>query len=302
MQQADLSHNRVSKKNKRRRASGTISYAARLTFLLIAFCVAFGASAAVGGQPRPTVVDPVTEGLVRVWEIAPPNPGDVTFAVIGDNQGSTTVFPRLLTQVSDDPDIMFAVSTGDTVNDGTRRLFTFFFSQVSRYLTKPLILTASNHELFRGIEHYESVVGRRNYSFTFGDVYFIVIDDISSNRMDSVFADWLTKELDASESYAATLVFMHAPLYDPPESGIHHSVGPRTAERLMNIFRGHRITHIFCSHIHGYFTGDWEGIPYTISGGAGAPLVGTDPAHFFYHYLKVRVRGGAVTAEPVPVP
>ena len=69
----------------------------------------------------------------------------------------------------------------------------------------------------------------------------------------------------------------------------------------MDVLRGHRITHIFCSHIHGYFTGDWEGIPYTISGGAGAPLVGTDPAHFFYHYLKVRVRGGTVTVEPVPV-
>ncbi len=283
------------------RASWLSVRIAWLAAVLALFWAIPAAGFALDNQANREAVDHVTEGLIRVWEIAPPNPDDFTFAVIGDNQGSTTVFERLLSSVSGDPDILFAVSTGDTVNDGTGRQFGFFFSQVTRYLTKPLILTASNHELSRGIEQYESLVGRRNYSFTFGNAYFIVIDDISSNRMDSVFTEWLTKELEAAGKYAATLVFMHAPLYDPPGSGIHHSLGPRSAERLMDIFRGHRITRIFCSHIHGYFTGDWEGIPYTISGGAGGPLTGTDPAHFFYHYLKVRVKDGAVTAVPVPV-
>jgi len=259
------------------------------------------ASVAAGGEPARPFVDPVTEGLSRIWEIAPANPDDITFAVIGDNQASTTVFERLLVNISNDPDILFAVSTGDTVTDGTPGRFDFFFSQVSRYLTKPLVLTASNHELSRGAAAYESLVGRRNYSFTFGNVYFIVIDNASANRMDSVFEQWLIKEFKTADRYAATLVFMHVPLYDPPGSGIRHSLGEGAAERLMNIFRGRRITHIFCSHIHGYFNGDWEGIPYTISGGGGAPLIGKDPAHFFYHYLKVRVRGGVVTFEPVPL-
>jgi hypothetical protein len=280
--------------------SGLGSSAGRLPVALALLWLLLTVSLAAGGESIPAAVDPVTEGLSRVWEIVPANPNDFTFAVIGDNQGSTTVFPRLLTQISKDPDILFAVSTGDTVTDGTRRRFEIFFWQVSRYLTKPLILTASNHELSRGAALYESVVGRRNYSFTFGEVYFIVIDNASASRMDWIFEEWLAKELDAADRYAATLVFMHVPLYDPPGSGIRHSMGEKTAERLMNIFKGRRITHIFCSHIHGYFTGDWEGIPYTISGGGGAPLVGTDPSHFFYHYLKVRVEDGAVTYDSVP--
>jgi serine/threonine-protein phosphatase CPPED1 len=272
----------------------------RLPFALVFFWAILAGPIAFGGQLLPGA-DPVTEGLSRVWEITPTNPDDFTFAVIGDNQGSITVFPRVLAGVSNDPDILFAVSTGDTVTDGTRRNFELFFRQVSRHLTKPLILTASNHELSRGAALYESVVGRRNYSFTFGNAYFIIIDNAGAGRMDSIFEKWLTKELDAADEYAATLVFMHVPLYDPPDSGIRHSLGKKAAERLMNIFRGRRITHIFCSHIHGYFEGDWEGIPYTISGGGGAPLIGTDPAHFYYHYLKVRVENGAVTYEPVPV-
>ncbi len=285
---------------KKLAVSGLGSSAGRLPVALALIWLLLMVSPAAGAEPIPAAAGPVTEGLSRVWEIVPANPNDFTFAVIGDNQGSTTVFPRLLAQISTDPDILFAVSTGDTVTDGTSRRFEIFFWQVSRYLTKPLILTASNHELSRGAALYESVVGRRNYSFTFGEVYFIVIDNASASRMDWIFEEWLAKELDAADRYAATLVFMHVPLYDPPGSGIRHSMGEKTAERLMNIFRGRRITHIFCSHIHGYFTGDWEGIPYTISGGGGAPLVGTDPVHFFYHYLKVRVEDGTVTYEPVP--
>jgi hypothetical protein len=54
------------------------------------------------------------------------------------------------------------------------------------------------------------------------------------------------------------------------------------------------VTHIFAAHIHSYFSGDWNGVPYTITAGAGAPLYGTDPAHFFYHYLKVTLKDGRV--------
>lgn len=285
-----------------RPASEIISCFGRLIVPLILLTSLTSGPAAVGAQLDAAVLDPVTEGLARVWEIVPADPDDFTFAVIGDNQGSKSVFPRLLVQISDDPDILFAVSTGDTVNSGTERLFDFFFSQVRRHLTKPLVLTASNHELSGGVELYETLVGRRNYSFTFCDTYFIVIDNITASFADPIFAQWLSKELDAADRYEATLVFMHAPLYDPPGSGIRHSAGERTAGRLMAIFRGHRITRIFCSHIHGYFEGDWEGIPYTISGGGGAGLVGSDPAHFFYHYLKVRVRNDVVTYEPVRLP
>lgn len=281
--------------------SGLLSYAgwlpAALVFLAAALC-----APAAGGQASPDAVNPVTKGLSRIEEIVPSDSGDFSFAVFGDNRGSTTVIEHILSRISDDPDILFAVSTGDIVGRGTPELFDFFFAQVARYLTKPLVFVVGNHELAGGgIELYESVVGPRNYSFVFGDAYFIVLDDTNGNRIDAVFEQWLTKELDVAGTYDQTLVFMHVPLYDPPGTGIRHSLGPRTAKQLMDIFKGRRITHIFCSHIHGYYRGNWEGIPYTISGGAGAPLIGTDPAHYFYHYLKVRVRGGAVTVETVPV-
>jgi hypothetical protein len=67
-----------------------------------------------------------------------------------------------------------------------------------------------------------------------------------------------------------------------------------TGRRLAALFRRYRVTHVFAGHIHSYFTGNWDGVPYTITAGAGAPLYGTDPQHFFYHYLKVTLTDGKI--------
>jgi hypothetical protein len=257
---------------------------------------------ACGGQPAAAGDNPVAAGLSRISDIVLADPHTFTFAVFGDNRGSTTVFERLLTEISDDPDILFAISTGDIVGTGSPSRFDFFFSQVSRRLTKPLVFAVGNHELLgRGEGLYPSVVGARDYSFVFGGARFIILDDTKPGGTDTAGEAFLKRALESTDGSTETFVFMHVPLYDPPGTDIRHSLSPAAAERLMGLFAGHRITHIFCSHIHGFYQGEWGGIPYTISGGAGAPLVGTDPAHYFYHYLKVRVNGGRVTVEAVPV-
>ena len=107
-------------------------------------------SSAVGGSRIPAAVDPSPRASPGYGKSSPrtrmtlPLPSSATTrAALPSSRASS---PRS----ASDPDILFAVSTGDTVNDGTRRQFEFFFWQVSRYLTKPLILTASNHELSGG--------------------------------------------------------------------------------------------------------------------------------------------------------
>lgn len=91
---------------------------------------------------------------------------------------------------------------------------------------------------------------------------------------------------------------MHLPLYDPRGGNDQHSVSKGTADQLIQLFRQYNVTHIFASHIHGYFEGQWKGVPYTTSGGAGAALHGKDPRHYFFHYLKVHILGGKLKVEP----
>ena len=91
---------------------------------------------------------------------------------------------------------------------------------------------------------------------------------------------------------------MHVPLFDPrgrPE--YVKCFSEKEGKDLLELFKRYRVTHLFASHIHGYFSGAWEGIPYTITGGAGAGLHGKVPEHFFHHYIKVHVSGDNVELE-----
>ena len=108
---------------------------------------------------------------------------------------------------------------------------------------------------------------------------------------------WLEQEFSKSQSYKTRLVFLHVPLFDPRGGENHHCLPEATGRRLAALFRQYGVTHIFAGHIHSYFSGNWDGVPYTITGGAGAPLYGTDPKHFFYHYLKITLRGDQVEVQ-----
>ena len=73
----------------------------------------------------------------------------------------------------------------------------------------------------------------------------------------------------------------------------------KNAKKLLSILKSGNVTMVFCGHIHGYFKGEWNGVPYIITGGAGAELVGLDPKHYFYHYIKVHVTKESVSYELV---
>jgi len=114
---------------------------------------------------------------------------------------------------------------------------------------------------------------------------------------------WLEDELQKSQTYKTRLVFMHIPLFDPRTGEKKpHSLNPEDAAKLLTMFKKYNVTHVFVAHIHDYYAGSWEGVPYTITGGAGAPLYGQDPQHAFYHYLKVTLRDKQAQVQVRPLP
>jgi hypothetical protein len=114
----------------------------------------------------------------------------------------------------------------------------------------------------------------------------------------------LEAELQKSQPYKTRLVFLHVPLYDPRKGQKEpHSLQPETASRWLALFQKYKVTHVFAAHIHSYYANAWDGIPFTISGGAGAPLYNNeDPEHAFFHYLKVSIQGDRVQIQVRPLP
>jgi 3',5'-cyclic AMP phosphodiesterase CpdA len=219
------------------------------------------------------------------------NPDDFTFAVFGDNKGNYSFFEPLLSDVAQDKEIAFAMDLGDLVGDGKRGQYGRFLNQVQKNVAIPFLTAIGNHDLENGSNNnYQETFGPTYYAFRVGQCYFIVLDESKDSGFDRTEHQWLEDELKKARTSKARFVFMHMPPFDP--SGRYAL--EKDWKDLMDLFRSYNITHLFTSHIHGYFSGVWEGVPYTITGGAGARLQGSDPEHFFHHYVKVHVNNGKV--------
>ena len=214
-----------------------------------------------------------------------------TFAVFGDNKGNYSFFEPLLYDISQDKEIAFAIDIGDLVSDGKRGQYRRFLKQVQGSLAIPFVTAIGNHDLNNGSSNnYQDIFGQTYYAFQVGQCYFIVLDAITRSGFDKAKCQWLEDELRKAQVSKARFVFMHVPPFNPTGT---HPPG-KDWKDLLELFRRYNVTHFFASHIHGYFSGVWKGIPYTITGGAGARFHGSDPEHFFHHYVKIHVNNGKV--------
>ncbi len=218
-----------------------------------------------------------------------------SFIVFGDNKNSITTFNELIDRVNKE-NVSFAIDVGDLVFNGEKEYFSLFINQIRR-LNKPLLTAIGNHELYdRGRANYYDIFGRFYYSFSVGNSYFIVLDDANEENIDIWQMNWLKNELQKSMNYKYRFIFMHVPLYDPREGKQpgHSLKNVTLADELNDLFDKYNVTMLFCSHIHAYYRGIWNRTPYIITGGAGAELEGTDPNHYFHHYIKVDVSDNGV--------
>jgi len=222
------------------------------------------------------------------------DPNDFSFVVMGDNKGNHSVFEPLLRDIGHDEEIAFAIDDGDLVDEGTVGHYRRFLNQVQENLVIPFLTAIGNHDLDNNgsNNNYQDIFGPTYYSFQVGQGYFIVLDAITQAGFDKTERQWLEKELQRGQVSKARFVFMHVPVFDPRGGTFHKSLPDKDQKDLLDLFRRYKITHLFASHLHGYFSGVWAGVPYTITGGAGARLQGKDPEHFFHHYVTVHVHNG----------
>jgi serine/threonine-protein phosphatase CPPED1 len=241
---------------------------------------------------------PQGRNAAEVRRIPLSGPSDYAFAVLGDNKGNTTVFEPLLRAIDKDPDIAFAVHTGDLVDGGTREHYAALLNQLKADIRRPFLAAIGNHDLDRGsASAYSDVFGSLHYAFKAGGDSFIVLNAYNESGLGNGEFEWVEQELAKAQSSRYRFAFMHVPPFDPRGSGFDKCL--KDGDRLVALFKQHRLTRLFASHLHGYFSGSWQGLPCTITGGAGAKLQGKNPDHFFYHYVKVRVRGSGVDVAPI---
>ncbi len=239
----------------------------------------------------------------QLKQIKVPVGDNLTFAVLGDSRSNPQVFEQVLKRMDRDPSLAFAIDLGDLVETGSVENFQNFLDRVRHNLHLPFLTVLGNHDLEKehGARLYRRIFGPDYYSFQIKDNYFIVVNDVGKTGLGEAQWRWLERELKQSRTYKTSLMFLHIPLCDPRGGENHHALSEDNGRKLAALLRQYHVTHVFAGHIHSYFSGNWDGVPYTITAGAGAPLYGTDPEHFFYHYLKVTLKEGKVSIQVQPI-
>ena len=230
--------------------------------------------------------------------------GPITFAYLGDPKNSP-IFQQIVDKLNKDASLQFAIIAGDLVLFPDRETFAAFLKQ-RRDLEIPSLTLPGNHDVaFNDMYLYYHIFGRMYYAFVLGNSKFILLDDSNETDIGCEQEAWLKKELEDGMRYKHRFVFMHVPLWDPRDKpGVlfhyaHSLKNPDAARRMEELFLKYKVTTLFVSHIHAYYNLTTRGLHTIISGGAGAELVGKEPDHTFYHYVRVKVTDQGVKTEVV---
>ena len=226
---------------------------------------------------------------------------EFTFAVLSDNHRNYPVFKNVLSKIKKSG-ALFAIECGDMGQTGSKESFNTYLGNVSSF-NKPLMVGIGNHDLLpsgskMSNANFKEYFGRTYYAFNVGRSKFIMLDDANRRGWGATQTKWLEAQLaraDDSKKFDHCFVFMHVPLLDPSHKGKGPGHGIQDAnneKQMKTVFDKHHVSVIFTGHVHGWFEGTWGKTQYVITGGAGGTLGGSDPSHFFHHYIEVTVKPG----------
>jgi len=240
----------------------------------------------------------MTVGLSRAAESVYP----VRLAVIGDRTGGHVpgIYGQVVREVGRlHPDLILTV--GDQIEGYTDNTETLqsewdeYFELIEPFEV-PIYLTPGNHDILSDIQEnvYRERVGEPHYSFDYGDIHFVILDNgrwEKSDELPSGQVDWLINDLDHSRHCRHKIVFMHKPYWA-------NSTAIGQPDTLHSLFVAYDVDAVFTGHYHEYFSGEYDGIIYTGVGSSGGSTE-PGPTGLMYHFCWVTVSEDDIAIAPI---
>ncbi|MFH1532508.1 MAG: metallophosphoesterase [Pseudomonadota bacterium] len=238
------------------------------------------------------------------FRTAPDWPRPFSFAVFGDNRSDHASHSMVVDMMLAD-EFEIVMNTGDMVSDGEVEddWDVFFGIEADLFRSNPFYPTVGNHEESDGavpiverVFHTPAVSSGSGeetyYSFDYGSVHFLVIDDfvhvnpwylciLQGKMYDLCFTadqeSWILADLQAAAADPAidhVFVFVH----EGPYSSKENRTGSAAMRELLPVFATSKVRIVFSGHDHLYEHGiSGNGLHYVVTGGGGAPLYGSKP-------------------------
>lgn len=236
----------------------------------------------------------IAPGQYQTASFSVPTGSEYSFAVIGDNRDGREIYTGLVNTFNEISPA-FILNGGDLVSSGSESQYKTFMTDSAK-LSIPFFTALGNHDIKSdGRMHYNRLLAPDYYDFSWGNARFFVLDN-ADGKMDEGQLAWLENNL-GNRTSEHVFILMHKPTFDPRPGGTHTVDSQELADRLELMAAKYKVTAVFASHIHMYHHSVRLGIPYYITGGAGAPLYTAADAGGIYHYLLVKIAGKEVTIE-----
>jgi len=257
--------------------------------------------------------------IVLIWTLClgGTQRADFSFVFCGDSRfgsRSPNDHPEILGRIVKEVNILrpdFFIYGGDGPDYNSLENYERFKACLDS-LRVPYYVVVGNHDIYIPDGGYSRKLhrrffGRTYYSFTYGNTYFIILDTAGHGTRPWGIREsspeqweWMMEELGKVKKYEHTFVVTHTPPYDAPPMRNHAFTDAKEAKEFVELMAKYGVTAVLCSHEHLYYEASWGGVPYIISGGAGAVLYAPPERGGFYHYVRVHV-GEDVEVEVVPI-
>lgn len=245
--------------------------------------------------------------LIRTIKAEPAPPEGFAFVVLGDSRGNMEMAKKVYRQAALEKPA-FIMHTGDLTSHGTVADYLHYhLPLVDQIAPLPVIPVPGNHE--KGPEEdfsgFKAIYGADRFSFVFGGCRFVGVNNGDEDRLSTADLKYLETELSAPVP-GMKFVFQHVPptFVEKSAAKARAKVGyhgfTANADALRNLMKSKKVQAVFFGHDHGFATRTFDGVHYTITGGAGAHLY--KRMNWLvpeYHYVVVFVTPQGVRQELV---
>jgi len=244
----------------------------------------------------------------KAFSIAQKDITNYTILVFGDHRPPSGINPpAVFLKIMDDINNrngVFVIDGGDLVYSGT--LLQWIKLMEVWHWNKPIFIAVGNHEYQgEGINIYHYLFGPTQYAFSFGGYRFIFDNDIMHDySLNQSQLNWIREQMEIAKKMGERpVVVMHAPPHDPRKNAVgdDHAMNPESAAKLLALMKEYNAFGIF-SHIHMFWNGTYDGVPFIIAGGGGAPLYAPPNEGGFYGYAILHMgKNGNIEVKFVKV-
>ena len=229
-----------------------------------------------------------------------------SFIVFGDNHAGfifdDSAFLKLIHLMNREDrfrklNIDFVANLGDvTFMKGTSWDYRVY-NRLRAKIKWPVISAMGNHDdCVRGEHLFKKYLGKKEFSFTDRNSYFIVLD----NKITAISEEqckWLEGELKKSEPYAHRFIFMHKQAISLYQRSWFRPELGAWSYSFMKLCEKYKVDIVFAGHEHMFREASYGGVRYVISGGGGMLTQIPEADGGYLHYIVVRVYGDYVDFE-----